>query len=223
MPKFNERLKSLRAASGLSQKAFADELEISKSSVNMYERGEREPGLETLEAIADFFNVDMDYLLGKSDIKNRFMYSFHSNAPQIAQETVTFPVIGDIAAGFDQIAVESWSGETIEVPSSYLKGHSKDDFFVLAVKGDSMYPFYLNGDKVLIYRQSTVANSGDIGAVIYDDDCATLKKVELISNDYIKLVPINPLYQPIEIKGEAVDHCRIIGVPRLLVREIEKN
>ncbi len=32
----------------------------------MYERGEREPGLDTLEAIADFFNVDMDYLSGKA-------------------------------------------------------------------------------------------------------------------------------------------------------------
>lgn len=223
MPKFNERLKSLRAASGLSQKAFADELEISKSSVNMYERGEREPGLETLEAIADFFNVDMDYLLGKSDIKNRFMYSLQNNTPKLAQETVTFPVIGDIAAGFDRIAVESWGGETIEVPASYIKGHSINDFFVLAVSGDSMYPFYLDGDKVLILKQSTVANNGDIAAVIYDDECATLKKVELISNDYIKLVPINPLYQPIEIKGEAVDHCRIIGIPRLLVREIGKN
>lgn len=38
---------------------------VSKSSVNMYERDEREPGFETLEAIADFFNVNMDYLLGR--------------------------------------------------------------------------------------------------------------------------------------------------------------
>ena len=37
----------------------------------MYERGEREPGLETLEAIADYFNVDMDYLLGKSEHRNK--------------------------------------------------------------------------------------------------------------------------------------------------------
>jgi len=37
----------------------------------MYERGEREPGFETLEAFADYFNVDLDYLLGKSDFKNK--------------------------------------------------------------------------------------------------------------------------------------------------------
>lgn len=73
MPKFSERLKSLRKEFNLSQQELANQLGcISKSSVNMYERGEREPGLETLEAIADYFNVDMDYLLGKSNTPNRY-------------------------------------------------------------------------------------------------------------------------------------------------------
>ncbi len=72
MPGFGERLRLLRHTKGLSQMEFAKMIKISKSSVNMYERGEREPGLETLEAIADFFNVDLDYLLGKSDFKNKF-------------------------------------------------------------------------------------------------------------------------------------------------------
>ena len=71
MAKFNERLKLLRRESGLSQQDFAKQLGTSKSSVNMYERGEREPGIETLEAIADYFNVDMDYLLGKSDHRSK--------------------------------------------------------------------------------------------------------------------------------------------------------
>jgi transcriptional regulator with XRE-family HTH domain len=65
---FNERLKELRKKSGLSQSELAQKIGISKSSINMYERGEREPGLEVLEAIADFFNVDMNYLLGTSDV-----------------------------------------------------------------------------------------------------------------------------------------------------------
>lgn len=70
MSKFNLRLRELRTSRKLSQQNLADYLNISKSSVNMYERGEREPGLDTLEAIADFFNVDLDYLSGKtSEIK----------------------------------------------------------------------------------------------------------------------------------------------------------
>lgn len=72
---FAERLKSLRRARKISQAALSVALTqagcpISKSSINMYERGEREPSFETLECIADFFNVDMNYLLGKSDVIN---------------------------------------------------------------------------------------------------------------------------------------------------------
>ncbi|MDE6710543.1 MAG: helix-turn-helix transcriptional regulator [Oscillospiraceae bacterium] len=71
MSKFHLRLRDLRKSRELSQQELANNLQISKSSVNMYERGEREPGLDTLEAIADFFNVDMDYLTGKtSEIKS---------------------------------------------------------------------------------------------------------------------------------------------------------
>lgn len=72
--KFYKRLRELRTSKDLSQQKLADKLGTSKSSINMYERGEREPGLELLEAIADFFNVDLDYLLGKSDIHNKAMY-----------------------------------------------------------------------------------------------------------------------------------------------------
>ena len=57
------RLKELRVSAGLSQQALADATSISKSSINMYERGDREPGLDTIEAFADFFNVDEKHLL----------------------------------------------------------------------------------------------------------------------------------------------------------------
>ena len=72
MSKFSERFKLLRKERGLSQAALATELGFTKSSVNMYERGDREPGLESLETIADFFNVDMDYLLGMSTSSSTF-------------------------------------------------------------------------------------------------------------------------------------------------------
>ena len=48
MATFAERLKSLRREKGWSQQRLADTLELSKSSVNMYERGERDPGFETM-------------------------------------------------------------------------------------------------------------------------------------------------------------------------------
>lgn len=75
MAEFSQRFKQLRAANGYSQQELADLLDVSKSTVNMYERGERRPGISQLEAVADFFNVDMDYLSGKSDIPRKSFIS----------------------------------------------------------------------------------------------------------------------------------------------------
>ena len=64
---FKDRLKELRMMKGLSQVALADKLDVSKSTIGAYETGDRSPSREGLEQIADFFNVDMDYLLGRDD------------------------------------------------------------------------------------------------------------------------------------------------------------
>ena len=138
------------------------------------------------------------------------------------EDFALFPVIGDIAAGYDKIAVEDWQGETVCIPNYYLKGRNKEDFLVLCVKGDSMYPTYQDGDKVLILRQNSLDYSGQIGAVIYDD-CATLKKVEYKKGeDWLKLIPVNPVYPPKRIENEELERCIVLGVPKLLVREINE-
>lgn len=65
MGNFNDMLKYLRVREKMSQAELADKLGVSKSTVGMYELGKREPDFETLEAIADLFNVDMNFLLCK--------------------------------------------------------------------------------------------------------------------------------------------------------------
>ncbi|MBQ4572104.1 MAG: LexA family transcriptional regulator [Clostridia bacterium] len=211
---FSEILRNLRKKEQLTQDELADKLKISKSAISMYENGNRTPDFETLEAIADFFNVNLSYLIGEEQ-------KYKLRHPNLTFETVTFPVVGSIAAGYDEIAVENWSGETVEIPLTYLKGRKKEEYFVLSVKGDSMYPLYMDGDKVLILRQSTLNHSGEIGAVLYEGENATLKKVEYVDGeDWMKLVPINPQYKPKEITNSDLEQCRILGIPRLLIREI---
>lgn len=65
MGDFPSVFKLIRERSGLTQQQMAEKLGVSRSAVGMYENGEREPNFETLELIADTFNVDMNYLLGK--------------------------------------------------------------------------------------------------------------------------------------------------------------
>jgi len=69
MSDFRHRLRELRKASGLSQVALAESLGISKASIAMYEVGENEASNTRMELIADFFDVDMDYLYGRTDVK----------------------------------------------------------------------------------------------------------------------------------------------------------
>ena len=212
---FSDNLKALRYERHITQQQLADALGLSRSTIGMYEKGEREPDFETSEAIADYFNVRLDDLVGRKNA-NALL------SPTISTDTVTFPVIGEIAAGYNHCAVEDWSGETVEIPTYYLKGRKQDDFFVLSVKGDSMYPLYMDGDKVLILRQSTLNHSGEIGAIVYDD-YATLKKVDYVNGeDWLRMVPINPQYPPKRVEGAELEQCKVLGIPKLLIREINE-
>ncbi|MDD3363008.1 MAG: helix-turn-helix domain-containing protein [Hespellia sp.] len=67
MGDFQNVFKRLRLKSGLTQQEMANKLGLSRSTIGMYENGDREPNFEVLETIADFFNVDMNYLIGKKD------------------------------------------------------------------------------------------------------------------------------------------------------------
>ena len=67
MGDFQNIFKRLRNSCGLTQAEMAEKIGISRSTIGMYETGAREPDFETLEKIADFFNVDIDYLLGRTD------------------------------------------------------------------------------------------------------------------------------------------------------------
>ena len=64
MAALHERLVQLRKAAGLSQQELARRLQLTRSAISMYETGQREPGLETLDAMADLCQVDMNTLTG---------------------------------------------------------------------------------------------------------------------------------------------------------------
>ena len=67
MSKFQRIFKKLREQKNMTQEELAKALGVSKSTIGMYERGDREPNFEKLEVIADYFNVNMSDLI---DSKN---------------------------------------------------------------------------------------------------------------------------------------------------------
>jgi len=64
---FSERLREVRKAKGITQKAAANHLEMTDQAYQKYEYGMREPNLVTCTALANFYDVSMDYLMGRTD------------------------------------------------------------------------------------------------------------------------------------------------------------
>ena len=71
---FSEVLKELRIKRKISQAKLADDLNLSPGLIGMYENGSRKPSYESLEAIADYFNVSLDFLTGKDDKSIYYSY-----------------------------------------------------------------------------------------------------------------------------------------------------
>lgn len=63
------RLKELRKEKGISQVKLAMDLCVNQNTISRYENGEREAGYDMLIKIADYFNVSVDYLLERTDIR----------------------------------------------------------------------------------------------------------------------------------------------------------
>lgn len=223
MAEFKDRLELALSIRNMKPAELAKKTGIGEGAISQYRKGAYKATQRNLEKISSVLNCSIPWLMGVSDdISGQSIKgSFHE--PKITEDYVTFPVVGEVAAGYEHIIQEEWDGDTINIPIQYLHGHPKSDFIVLTICGNSMYPLYLEGDKVLIIKQQTLSRSGEIGLVRYDGECATLKKVEYVSGeDWIKLIPLNPEYPPKTIKGPDLEECEIIGVPWLLIREIIK-
>ena len=82
MSKFGYKLKDLRIGKRLTQDELAKALDVSRSRIGMYEQGKREPDFETLEKIADFFNVSMSELI--EDQKTEHPYYYNEDAKELA-------------------------------------------------------------------------------------------------------------------------------------------
>lgn len=94
---FSERLRRLRMEKGITQKELADRLHISRSTIAGYESLGKEPDGEKLCALADFFGVSVDYLLGVTDSRE-----LTSPAPAAAQRPAEAAIAGELGSLSDR-------------------------------------------------------------------------------------------------------------------------
>lgn len=86
--KFGLRLKELRLQNKLTQQELGELVHVSKVSISGYERGDRSPDRDTLTALADYFGVSIDYLLGR-DHSTDFLSEKQRTVAQQIDETFT--------------------------------------------------------------------------------------------------------------------------------------
>lgn len=68
---FGQRLKLLREETGMTQKDLGDKINVSKANISKYESGNIEANFDTLEKLSNLFDVSFDYLLGRTEIRNK--------------------------------------------------------------------------------------------------------------------------------------------------------
>lgn len=189
------RMRELRQKMGISMMEAARQLTLPYTTYVNYEKGIREPANGVLMAIADFYGVSLDYLLGKDSV-------LPTNLLPLPR-TRRVPLLGTIPCGQPVLAAED-SGESVTIPEDV------DADFALKCKGDSMAGARIfSGDIVYIRRQDTVEN-GQIAAVLIEDE-ATLKRV-YVYPDHVVLSPENPMYKPFAYWGEEMNSVRILGL-----------
>lgn len=201
--KIGDKLTYLRNSNNLSQAELAKKLNISRSSIGMFESNARIPTTDTLVRYAQFFEVSLDYLLG-------------NKRPVKGKDYTTINVYGLVPAGIPLEAIE----EILDTEDiSFQDGYSPyEEYMGLRVDGDSMYPKYLDGDTIIIEVTPDCENGEDCVVYVNGYD-ATLKTVIKNDNGTITLKPINPEYPP-RTYNPKEEEIKILGKVKELRRRV---
>lgn len=205
MSNFASVMKRLRIERGITQEQLASLLKVSRSTIGMYETGSREPDFETCEAIADIFNVDMDYLMGRSNVERKHPITPPTTVPpgfEPLPRMVKKPLIGDIACG-EPITAEQNVADYVDVPETV---HCD---FCLRCHGDSMVDAGIQDNDVVYIRIQPEVEDGEIAAVRIGGE-ATLKRV-YYDGQSLTLMPANSSYRPKTYSGPELENIRIEG------------
>lgn len=177
-----EILDELCKRKGVSRRQMERDAGLSAGATSKWKAGFM-PNNGSLIKLASYFGVPVDVFF--SDEGNL--------APvKLNRSVVTINVYGTIPAGIPVEAIEDVI-DTEQIPAEWLAGGN--EYYALQVKGSSMYPSYLDGDTVIVRKQTT-CNTGDDCVVYINGFDATLKRVKLHDDGSIEIIPLNTNYSP---------------------------
>lgn len=199
MESFATRLNKAMTMRNITITRLAELTGIDKSKISSYLTGRYKAKQDGVFLLAKALNVSEPWLLG---------YDESSSAVVL--------VYGTIPAGIPVECIEDIL-DTEEISAEMLKGGKQ--YFGLKIKGDSMYPEYLDGDTIILEKVDNCESGQDCVVMVNGND-GTFKRV-IKSENGIILQPLNPTYAPLTYSNEQIVNMpvKILGVVRELRRK----
>lgn len=191
----------LRKKKHMTLQEVADFLDVNKSSVSRWEKGETSKIKKSvLSSLASLYDVPFEFLSSSKDLNvvpAKELTPYHPKEP--------IPILGKIAAGLPLYADENLEGYT------YSDKTDGNEYFSLRVNGDSMNAARIEEGDLLIIRKQNYVENGDIAAVMVNGSDATVKKFYR-DNDTVMLIPMstNPKHQ-IQVYNIREKNIMILG------------
>lgn len=193
---FADNLRALMDSAGETTITLGKELNVSDESVSNWRKGKSVPKVDIALKIAKYFGCSLDELLV---------------APINTEQNIALPLVGVVSAGpFDILNEDEWD-ETRSVQCRLLAGRPKQECVTMEVAGDSMEPYLLEGDVLVVHRQ-TYAVNGNI-VVVYDPNLGgyTVKRYKQ-NGDAVVLQPYNEAYKPMVYNNPKEQELHLYGV-----------
>lgn len=209
-------IKQYRSEHNISQRDFAKKCELSHTYIAALEKkidarsGKKiAPTVDAVKNISKGLNMPLQELLNIIDDEQEFIVN--------QNKSIRIPVLGSIPAGIPMEMIEDivdWE----DISEEMLKGGKQ--YFALKIKGDSMFPEYLNGDVIIVLKQDDCESGQDCVVAVNGDD-ATFKRVFKADNG-ITLQPLNNSYMPMFYSNDDVLNkpVKILGVVKEIRRKI---
>lgn len=157
------------------------------------------PRIDRIEQIAAYFGI------GKSDLLEERLPN--GAIPYQKSPTLPIPIVGAVSCGMPLLAEDNIEGYIDTPAQDVITGET---YFWLRAKGDSMINVGIHEGDLLLIRQQSDVDSGDIAVVAINGDDATLKRVIKKENALI-LQPENPAYETKIFIGEEMSAVDIRG------------
>ena len=197
-------LSQRRKELNMTMKQVADKVGVSEGTISRWESGKiADMRRDKIMAYAQALNISPAIIMGWDNVDS-------SSTSESIHAGKRIPVLGSVAAGIPIDAIEDvldWEDISEDMAKT-------GEFFGLRIKGDSMQPRIVEG-AVVIVRQQSDADSGDVVIVQVNGDKATCKRLAKYSSG-ISLISFNPAYEPMNYTNEQIEQLPVTIIGKVV-------